>query len=124
MNGANFLSKFKGYVVQSAEVGIGTFLNVRLATKDLANEGLIWIYLSNWAIVRGEDELAAFDRIEEKLIDCLNGSCVIGYEIVNEDEIHVEFSAGFSLQIWEDVEAYGNNAEAVNSLSIISTLEV
>ena len=108
-----------GFQVMDAWIGVGTFLVLDLATSDSMRTGKLWIYLADWAIVAGGEEVRASETLaenrEERLpVDELIGRHLTAATRQDDEELHLEFSQDAHLEIWENRTAYGVGAELLH----------
>ena len=109
------IAAIAGTKVYNISLGEGTFLNVFSESEDRKKYQL-WIYLADWAITKNGNEVCSSDSIynfTQEILDRIVSEC-IQYQsicVLDEEELHFDFTNNVVLEVWANGVAYGAGAE-------------
>jgi hypothetical protein len=114
-----------GSFVASCTVGYGTFVTIDLNSITIGAKRIsIWVYLSTWAFLRNDVEIVATDMDEELFsssknrLNELNGRMIKKVTLFpDNEELHLDFSGDYRLEIWANKDLYGGSAALVRLFS-------
>jgi len=109
------LSSIIGSSIKNAWIGVGSFLVIDFSSVDRHNSGSsIWAYLCDWALtIDGVEVLSSDSRSDSDKLRQLDGLELLSCVLVDHEEFHLDFSENVRLEVWENKELYGVNAEAL-----------
>lgn len=110
-----------GGVVRQAEVGVGSMITIQVEHINLPPlADKIWVRLADWALLEDQTEIVAsdltdaeFDELKGRLA-ALIGSMVLHIHLFEDGEFHIDFSGQYRLEIWPNIDAYGQKADLVS----------